>query len=61
MKCPYRSGTTCATVDDDIYMEEGHNVETHEHFEECYGEECPFYVPAHYQRAYCRKVEKEAQ
>lgn len=63
MKCPYRSGTTCQTIDEDIYMEEGHNIETHEHFEECYGEECPFYIPAQTigAIAYCRKVEKEAQ
>ena len=62
MKCPYRTSTTCE-MDDDIYEDSGRVTQTHEEFEECYGTECPFYIPAQtiHAKDCCRKVEKEVQ
>ena len=60
MKCPYRTSTTCETIDDSVYMEDGRNVVTHEEFEECYLTKCPFFCVVAGKQT-CRKVEKEAQ
>ena len=43
MKCPFRINTSNINIkiEDGIY-----NTETHENYEECYGNGCPYYQPA---------------
>ena len=54
MKCPYRKYT-------EHIREANCRFVTHEHFAECYGVACPFYIQQGEigTTEYCRKAEKE--
>ena len=55
MKCPYRKLTVQSKIMDNL-------TKTEEYFEDCYKEECPFYIPANHTYGgalipdYCRRA-----